>query len=447
MNPSSINDYLTEYQKALPGFPGKPEAGLSIFRQEAIEQFTKTGFPTKRDEDWKYTDLTELSEQRFSLSGKSNVKTLEKLEIAPLLWTLETAHALVFINGQYSAEYSSKRLTDDGIDVHNLEQILDTPDFNIKDIIQKNGASLDGFEALNAAFTHSGAYIHIRPHSQLEKPIQLLFVATEPDKQVMSQLRNVLVLGEGSRATVIEQFVNPEVSQPYLTNTADVIRLDQDAELRLVKIQQEGSNAYHIASTHVIQDAQSRFSAQVYSFGGQLAREDLIVRLNGEGAECDLTGLFMGDHQQQLDNRTVIEHNEPHCASQQVYKGILDGHSRGVFNGKLVVQPKAQLTSARQLNNNLLLSREAEINSKPQLEINADEVKCSHGATSGQLDKNQLFYLVSRGISEVKARDLLIYGFARELLEKTGIPFLQNYLKKCLTRKLPGASRIKEIIQ
>jgi len=263
----------------------------------------------------------------------------------------------------------------------------------------------------------------------------------------MSQPRNLFVIGEQASVTVVEQYLSVGESKTYLTNSVNQIQVESGAALELVKIQEESSKAYHVASSKITQAQNSRFSAYFYTFGSRLAREDLLVQLNGKGAECNLTGLFMGDAEQHLDNRTVIEHNEPHCSSQQVYKGILNGKSRGIFNGKLVVQPDAQLTSARQLNSNLLLSRDAEIDSKPQLEINADNVKCSHGATSGQLDENQLFYLVSRGISEAKARDLLIYGFAKEQLEKPGIPFLQNYLEACLTKKLPGASRIKEIIK
>jgi Fe-S cluster assembly protein SufD len=298
------------------------------------------------------------------------------------------------------------------------------------------------FGALNTAFTADGLYLHLPRGTAIEEPIHLHFVVTNENAAIHP--RNVIVAEEGARATVVEHYTGTR-GVAYFTNVVTQIFAAENAAVDHCKFQQEDLRAFHVAGIHAAQARGSRLWLHSISLGAALARNDISTTFDAEGCEATLNGLYLARGRQHVDHHTRIEHSKPGGTSREYYRGLLDGASRGVFNGKVIVHPQAQRSDARQLNHNLLLSRDAEVDSRPQLEIYADDVKCTHGATVGQLDDAQLFYLRSRGIEEVVARSLLVYAFARDVIERIRIGALRSRLEELLLARLPEGGRIKEL--
>lgn len=401
---------------------------LRQLRSQAIECFAALGFPGTRHEEWKYTDVRPIAAFENSVEPSLNGNTsVEK-------WALEGAPLLVFVGGQFSPTLSQIGELPAGVTVCSLAEALSRD----SEIVQQNLARYASFEneafaALNTAFFEDGAFVHVPQNVVVERPIHLLFLT--PDGTV-SHPRNLFLIGDHSQITIVEEYANKNEAGAGFTNSVTEISAGKNAHVEHYKITTEGSAAFHVGTMQVQQDRDCVFSSHSVTFGGKIVRHQANAIMGGSGIETTLNGLYVGGEDQLIDNHTVMDHAEPHCASHEVYAGVLAGRSRGVFNGKIFVRLDAQKTDAKQSNRTLLLSREAEIDAKPQLEIFADDVKCTHGATIGQLDDDALFYLRARGINEHDARDILTYAFANDILERVQIASLRERLEKALFEKL-----------
>jgi Fe-S cluster assembly protein SufD len=447
-----VEHYRTEFDHALAQMSGSGLVWLDERRKRGLELFEQLRFPTTRMEDWKYTRVRAV-EQTLLRPAPETCLGLDEDDIAPFLIPGLDTYRLVFVNGQYEAALSTKRSAlPAGLTVASVARTLQDDPASLEPHMGLYAdPAANGFAALNAAFMADGAFVHLPRGVAVDKPIQLLFLGTEQqDESLLYQPRNLIVAEAGSEATIVEHYA--AIGQgAYFTNVVTELVLAPNAGIRHYKVQRESLRAHHVATVEVKQARDSRFASYVASFGALLARTDLNSRLAGEGAECIMNGLYVVDGRQHVDFHTRIDHSEPHCTSNQFYKGVLDGRSRGVFNGKIYVHPGAQKTDSAQKNDNLLLSRHAEVDTKPQLEIYADDVKCAHGATVGQLHEDSIFYLRSRGLDEDAARNLLVFAFANELLQSLPLEPLRVYLEHELIVRLPratgeGATALEELV-
>jgi len=442
-NPA-VDHYLAEFSALRTGLPGNSHDWLNQSRDGALDAFASTGFPTPRNEDWKYTRVTPIEKRSFKFAQANDIDVQAKDVARFQLGDLD-CEQLVFVDGRYVDALSRRNVTESGTRITTLESAMNASSQLLESHLGHYAGTIgQPFSALNTAFMTDGAVIHTKNRGADQKPIHLLFIATRED--VVSHPRVLVVAEAGSHTTVIESYASL-FDGCYFTNALTEIALMEDAQVDHFKLQEESTKAFHIATLQVHQDRDSRFASHSISFGGQLARNDINIVLDAEGARCTLNGLFMVGGRQHVDYHTRVDHAKANGSSEEVYKGILDGRSRGVFNGRVKVHPGAQKTDAQQSNKNLLLSRDAEIDTKPELEIYADDVKCAHGATVGQLDENALFYLRSRGIGEDQARALLTYGFAREILERVDLAPLRDRLTEELLHRMPNAEQIREMVE
>jgi Fe-S cluster assembly protein SufD len=419
-----------EFEKRLNG--GK-ENSIHKKRKDAISSFSKLDFPSLKDEEWKYTSIAPLMKYNFIPSYEK--KTVSKELVKSLLFD-EMEHSLVvFINGRYSEEHSDLLNLPDGVIVGSIAEEIKK---NNKTLLKHFGKYADHqnhiFTALSTAYTDDGAFVFVPEGKIVEEPIHIIFITDSGDEKILSQPRNLFVAEKKSQATIIEHYVGDE-NEIYFTNAVTEIVAEENAVLDHIKLQEESKKAFHIARMEVDQERNSNFSSHLISTGGDLTRNDFNARFNDEGGECTLNGLYMIDGTQLFDAHTLMDHAKPHCNSHEHYKGILDDKSRGVFNGKVIVRQDAQKTNAFQQNNNILLSNEALVNTKPQLEIFADDVKCSHGATIGQMDDDAKFYLKSRGIGEEASKGILLHAFASDVIISVKIESVRNYIEKIITEK------------
>lgn len=393
-------------------------------REKSFEILNETAFPTTKTEAWKYTRTTRISNGTFQLV-KPEINSVSDYLIEGL-----QGNVLVFVNGFYQAELSKikdtkgllvsplTKTSQEWINAHSNQQV-----------------QLEGevFNALNTAFTTDGVSIEIAKNAIIEEPIQLIYVTT--GTAVLSSVRNILVANENSDATVVMGYYGEQADSNF-TNVVTEIKVKQNASLSIHKIQHENNTNFHINTETVSQDRDSRFSLSTSTFSGAIVRNNVYVHVDGENAETNLYGLYLTDEKQLVDNHTVIDHKVPNCNSNELYKGVLDGQSTGVFNGKVFVREQAQKINAFQSNGNVLLSDNASMNSKPELEIYADDVKCSHGSTTGQIDEEAIFYLRARGISEKSAKSLMINGFVGEVVEQISNEIIREHITKLMAKKL-----------
>ncbi|PYS48400.1 MAG: Fe-S cluster assembly protein SufD [Acidobacteria bacterium] len=413
---------------------------LRRLRENAFARFEELGFPTTHQEEWKYTNVAPVAKVKFEVAFE-NVKDSTQIDSAQLQsFTYVEAHKsqLVFINGHYSSALSSIEALPGGVVAIAMCDAL--KDAKYADILRDQLArsadyNENAFTALNTAFISSGAFLFIPKGVSVDAPIHLLFVAKVKEKPVATFPRVLIVAEEGSSATVIESYASAH-EEAYFTNAVVEIKLDDGARLNYYKVQRENSKAFHIATTDAELGRNSSFNSTTVTLGAGLSRHNINVKLNNEGAECWVDGLYIVSSGQHTDTHSLIDHRKPHCTSHQLYKGILDGKSRAVFNGKVFVHKDAQRTDAMQTNKNLLLSGDARVDTKPQLEIFADDVKCAHGATVGQLEEEELFYLASRGLHTDIARNLLTYGFAEEVIEKIKVESIKAQLDEAVLNRL-----------
>ncbi len=424
--------FLLEYDRLNAAAAGSQPAWLRELRGRALTRFAELGIPTTREEEWRFTNVAPIAETAFRLAAPVNGAA------APLLETVDTAGAqrLVVVNGRYAPELSSAD-AQPGVEAGSLADALNAHGAELEASFGRV-ATLDdrAFVALNTAFTRDGVFIRVRPKTIVERPVHLVFVsAPSAAEPAMSHPRVLALVGAGAQVRIIETYVGA-TSQVYFTNAVAEFVVGENAVVDHYKDQRESTTGYHVGLQAARCGRSSTFLSHAFTLGGQIVRNDAVAILDGEGIDCTLNGLYLSDGERVVDNHTMIDHAQPHCGSHELYKGILAGRSRAVFNGKIVVRPDAQKTDAKQTNRALLLSDTAQINTKPQLEIFADDVKCTHGAAIGQLDEEALFYLRARGLSASQARDMLIHAFAGDILNRVKVDTLRAQLEAALFTQL-----------
>ncbi|HSY81154.1 MAG TPA: Fe-S cluster assembly protein SufD [Gemmatimonadaceae bacterium] len=409
-------------------------AWLAGARRAGMDHFIATGFPTKKNEDWHFTSPAAIAETDW-LPLRDPSGQVQPDDLAPFLLGLD-APRLVFVNGRYTATLSSLAGLPSRVRVLDLAGHWN--DAAAENWLTKIATpTRDAFTALNTAFTVDGAIVHVPADTVVETPIHLLYVTDPEAAKGATHPRTLIVADRHAVVTVIESYVTLGDAR-YFTNAVTEIQVADGAKVDHYRIERESDRAYHVGTTEVRQGRDSRYQSFSFATGGALARVNLYTVLGGEGGETLMHGLYMLDGTQHIDHQTRIEHAAPHCASREVYKGIMDDASHGVFNGKVYVQPEAQKTDGKQTNNNVLLSETAHADTKPQLEIFADDVKCTHGATVGRLDEVALFYLRSRGIDLEQARTLLTYAFAADVLERIDQPEVRKALEALTLERFVG---------
>lgn len=408
-------------------------SGVHNIRTQAIKDFELYGFPTKKAEAWKYTSLNKVLKNDFSLFPKKEV-AIEYKEVKKYFINDLDTYKIVFIDGKYSSHLSST--THDKFDVCLMSSALTQNRFKaVVDVYYNTIAKQDGLVALNTAYAKEGAYIYLPKNIAADKPIEIVHFSTGAEDAMLLQPRNLIVVEDNSEVTIIERHQSLSENKTF-TNSVTEIYAGKNAHLDYYKIQNDTSEASLIDNTFTEQHDHSVASVHTFSFGGEITRNNLNFKQKGQGIDSILNGVTILEGKTHVDHNTLVEHTEPNCESHQDYKGVFDDKSTGVFNGKIIVDKVAQKTNAFQSNNNVLLSDKATVNSKPQLEIFADDVKCSHGCTIGQLDESALFYLKTRGIPEKEGRALLMYAFANNVLDSVKIPQLKTRINTLIAEKL-----------
>ena len=409
-------------------------APVHEIRSEAIRNFERRGFPNKKEEAWKYTSLNNLQKVDFSIFPKGGT-TLEYKDVKQYFLHEIDTYKIVFIDGVYSSYLSET--THDGVDVCLMSSALTKPMYRqvIELYFNKIACREESLTSLNTAFSKEGAYIYIPKSKAPRKPIQILHLATGNEAALMLQPRNLIVVEENAEVQIIERHQSLTRNEVF-TNAVTEIFAARDARVDYYKVQNDNASATLIDNTYIDQKGNSNVSVHTFSFGGKLTRNNLNFYQKGEHIDSTLKGVTILGEKQHVDHHTLVHHAEPNCESHQDYKGIFGEKSTGVFNGKIIVDQIAQKTNAFQQNNNVLISDQATVNTKPQLEIFADDVKCSHGCTIGQLDEEALFYLQTRGIPRKEAAALLMYAFANNVLESVRIPELKARINKLIANKL-----------
>lgn len=423
--------YLAAYPDIAANLPGGELAWLQQLRTEGLSAFQAHGFPNLRDEEWRYTNLSLLNKTLFSPTDSQDVAA-EWLNA----FRLDNAFSVVLINGRFSSVLSQLSALPAEVSVQSVAEILrDNPQRLQNHLGQAVGNSEHSLLAFNSAWFADGVMIEVAANYQLSKPLQILHVVTSAE--ALAATRNIWVLQAGAEAEIIETYIGSTSS--YFSVAVNECFLAANAGLTVYKLQAEADKSCHFGGTYIKQDRDSRFAHHNFAFGALLARNDIHSDLD-VASECQLNGLYLGSNRQHIDNHTRINHLKPHAISREFYKGVLDNRARGVFQGRVVVVEDAQHTDSEMNNRNLLLSSDAEVDTKPQLEIYADDVKCSHGVTVGQLEDKSVFYLQSRGVDEAAARNILTFAFANEMVDKVDNAELKALLLEQLLARFPAMS-------
>jgi Fe-S cluster assembly protein SufD len=414
--------YLAVFSRAEKELASIGPPAVHRARKAGIARFGEVGFPTTHDEEWRFTNIAPLTRVPFLPAFLEPIAAVGETPSMP---------QMIFINSKCSQEYASKRLPA-GVIVGRLSQAFaQTPSLVERYLTRLARVESSPFTALNTAFLHDGAFIYVPKGVVVEEPICLSFLSRVGEQPLISHARVLVIAEEGAQLTLVEDYRGADTGI-YFTNAVTEMSVGVGAVVDHYKVQQESASAYHVATMQVQMAQGSRFSSHSLTFGGAITRNEVNAVLDAENCECTLNGLYMGSGTQLIDNHTRIDHAKPNCVSHELYKGILGGQSRGVFNGKIYVHPDAQKTDAKQTNKTLLLSDDAVIDTKPQLEIFADDVKCTHGATIGQLDADSIFYLRSRGIGLPEARSLLTYAFANDIVNRVKVDAVRKDLEQRL---------------
>jgi Fe-S cluster assembly protein SufD len=431
---ASASQAITRYAESFGGFEKSAAshelAWLRKLRQDGFARFSEAGFPTTRDEDWRFTNPAAIAQTPFRLvrNGHSlpSQKDIEQFRMKG------AGCQLVFVDGRFAPGLSSIGKLPAGVTVSNLAaEISRDPEAIEKHLGRYLNTQRDSFGALNTAFLEDGAYVHIAKGVVLESPVAVLYVSTEHDSPAVNHPRNLIVAEENSQATIVEDYVSLGGGQALCNTVTELVAGDHSVVSHYM-IEREHTGAFNVSTLRIQQGRTADVSSHSVLLGGALVRNNVHPVLASEGGECLINGLFIGNGRQHLDNYMLVEHASPHCDSRQFYNGILDGHAHGVFHGRIIVHKDAQKTDAKQTNRNLLLSDSAQIDTKPQLEIYADDVKCTHGATIGQMEENSLFYLRSRGIDEMSARRLLLVAFASECMDRMKEGPVRTHIEKLI---------------
>jgi len=434
----SVDKNIQWYQSRFEAFEqslnGEKSTTIHKLRRDAILRFAQNGFPTTRQEEWRFTNISPITKNEFQPILHYELHGISRDDIQKYL--LHGAVHAVFVNGMFSSELSDIDNLSQGVMVGSVAETLKKHPEKVQPFIARlvNGEE-NAFTALNTAFVLDGGFISIPMDRVVDRPIQFLFIASDHEQAYAAQPRNLIFVGANSQCKIVETYVGI-AQNTYLTNTVTEVVLEENSYLEHDKLQIENMNAFHIGTTQIQMNTASHYTSNVISLGGSLVRNNITAVLDAEGSECTLNGLTLSTGAQIIDNHTAIDHAKPHCNSHELYKAILDGGSKGVFNGKIFVRKDAQKTDAKQTNKTLLLSDDTTINAKPQLEIFADDVKCTHGATIGQLDDEQLFYLRTRGIDLAAARDILTFAFAGDVINRITIEPLRQQAEKMIHERL-----------
>ena len=421
---------FTEFEKSAPG---RTLPWLQRLREDAFARFCERGFPTTRDEDWRFTNVAAIARTTWQRAKAARLRAGDSAA-----WRVDDmAATLVFVNGQLDRELSSVDYLPNGVTLASLREWIESNPAEIEKHLGRYADTVrDPFVALNTAFLGDGAYVHVGRGVVVEAPIYLLYLSTEEDAPTLTNPRNLIVVEDNSQVAVIEDYASVGGESTAFSNAVTELIAGQNAIAQHYLIEREHLKAFNVSTLRIQQGRSANVASHSLLLGGGLVRNNVHPVLAGEGGECLINGLFLGTGRQHLDNYMHVEHASPHCGSRQFYNGILDGQAHGVFHGRIVVHKDAQKTDAKQTNRNLLLSDDAQIDTKPQLEIYADDVKCTHGATIGQIEENALFYLRSRGISEAEARKLLLVAFAEECVERMHSEVARGYIERLMREHL-----------
>jgi Fe-S cluster assembly protein SufD len=435
----NLETYLTAFSELSKRDPGHAPPWLRKLREDAFERFCETGFPTTHDEDWRFTNVSNIDRTQFSLALEPGA-ALSRWDLEP--WTIDGAAAqLVFIDGKFVRSLSSIGGLPAGTVISSLGQEITKGSELLEGHLGRYlDIQRDSFCALNTALAEDGAFVHVAKGVTTEAPIHLLFVSSGKSGPTMMHPRNLLLIEREAQATIIEEYVSLGDGTVF-SNSATELVAGENSAVSHFMIEREHAQAFNISTLRIQQERSSNVASHSVLLGGGLVRNNVHPVLAGEGGECLINGLFVGNGQQHLDNYMYVEHRSPHSSSRQFYNGILDGAAHGVFHGRIIVHRDAQKTDAKQTNRNLLLSDDAQIDTKPQLEIYADDVKCTHGATIGQIEENALFYLRSRGIDEVSARRLLLTAFANECVERINPGIARTHVERLIEDHLASMGR------
>ena len=432
---SPVAERQEQFLAAYEALKARPAGGpdwLRASRDEAMQSFARNGFPTTRHEDWKFTNITPIVETAFASAGPRP----SAAQIASHLYPEAHAYVAVIAAGVFSPELSSLEGLPKGVTFGGLNAAIGTSSDAVRGALAQIAVGDHPFTWLNTSLFEDGVFVHVAAGVSVDHPLQIHIASDAASAPVASHPRVLIVAGENSQVTIVESYGGPE-GQQYFTNAVTEVSVAPGAIVHHVKVQRESRKAFHVAGTFARLGRGSVFSSHNISLGGGIVRNDISAILDGEGGEATLNGLYIADGDRLIDNHTVIDHARAHCPSHEVYKGVLGGKARAVFNGKIFVRQDAQKTNAKQTNKALLLSDDAQINTKPQLEIFADDVKCTHGAAIGQLDEGALFYLRARGIGRNEARDLLIRAFAGEVLQQVKPAAIHDRLEALMLESLP----------
>ncbi len=432
-----LGNYLEMFSELEKRAGGQP-AWLRALREDAFTRFCQTGFPTTKDEDWRFTNVSAISQTSFTLSphAEEQISTadLQRFQIPG------AACRLVFVNGRFAPQLSSPGSLPHGVKAGSLAaEIAENPGVLEPHLGRYIESWRDGFSALHTAFIEDGAYVYLPRRAVLEAPIHLLFVSSAAGGPAIAHPHTLILAEAETQASIVEDYVSLG-SGAFFSNVVTELVAGENAVISHYLIEREDLQAFNISTLRMQQARSANVSSHSVLLGGALVRNNVHPVLAGEGGECLINGLFVGNGRQHMDNYMLVEHASPHCSSRQFYNGILDGNSHGVFHGRIIVHKDAQKTDAKQTNRNLLLSDNAQIDTKPQLEIYADDVKCTHGATIGQIEENALFYLRSRGIDETSARRLLLFAFANESIGRMKSDLVREYLENVIRQWLPAGA-------
>jgi Fe-S cluster assembly protein SufD len=434
--------YWEQFERA--HLESKQPSWVFPLRKAAMSHFAELGFPTINDEDWRFTNVAPIAQLPFKPSLEYVRNGLTSAQLAKESFSSLKASRLVFVNGHFAKEFSVILPQPEGVKVGSLANALETDSALVEKYLGRHAQTQDNaFTALNTAFFQDGAFIYVPAGKSVPDPVHLLFTSTSKEAGATAHPRNLIIAEKGSKLTVIESYVGASDGE-YFTNAVEELIIGENAVVEHCKFQDESTAAFHIAAIHAHLGRNCNFIAHSIATGARLSRNNIRTSLADEGVECILNGLYLTRDEQLADHHMVVEHAKPHCNSHEYYNGILDGHSKGVFHGRILVRPDAQKTDAKQTNKNLLLSENATADTKPQLEIYADDVKCTHGATVGQLNDESIFYLRARGIGLETARRMLIHAFAGEIIDRIRYAPVREEMDKLVWERLEQSPLIGE---
>jgi Fe-S cluster assembly protein SufD len=434
-----LRNYLDAYH-TLGANASRQPAWLRGLRERGFARFCGVGFPTTKNEDWRFTNVNAIAQTPFQLARDARRSEATYSDTLDACRIPGAACQFVFLNGRLASELSDMGNLPQGVRVGSLAQSIAQDSASLEPHLGRYlNIERDAFSALNTAFIEDGAYVYLPRGTVLEAPICFLFISLPGNDPEMTNPRNLIVAENATEASIVEDYVSLGSGASF-SNVVTELVAGEDAVISHYMIEREDRQTFNVSTLRSQQARSSNVSSHSVLLGGGLVRNNIHPVLAGEGGECLINGLFIGNGRQHMDNYMLVEHASPHCGSRQFYNGILDGHSHGVFHGRIIVHKDAQKTDAKQTNRNLLLSDDAQIDTKPQLEIYADDVKCTHGATIGQVEENALFYMRSRGIEETEARSLLLLAFANECLDRMKSAPVRDYLRDLVQGWLPGTS-------